>query len=550
MKSIFRVLLVFLALSAVSCSSRHSAPEHDVYEVKVNTFLNIRAQPSTSGEIVGRVENGDRVQIAEIVNGWGALWHGDGIVGYVSADYLEFREKGAVEASVNVSDGVPLSDDENEYVSAPVTSPVVAANVSFHDEEGLISPYERELISRELGKSTEFDFVIVTTPTVARGEIFDYAPEMLDRLCDEADRGMSWWQSFKSWFANDAPSDRIVLISYIREYGLLQAESGNVALKYIKSSEPETYFALQERARTVRPGVSIADMGRLVVRAGTEYADRSWFVRVQMRSGSIFDYLCDEIIVQNILPRDSFWHTWVFGWIFAVPFAIANFFFVVCGSYMATMILFMLLYVGLRVWTMRVTFTRPMGAVEKYTYKFVGLLLWLSITSLIVYMIPTMDNIVVMEQYGYAPQTISCAIRQYGEDALGKGWLTVVMFVAGAVLVGGFNKDYFVAATMPSMRQRKLFDTQKIAISGMLIATQSSLDFADLESDPKPYMTLFLDKFADTAGKVLGTAIPLSFVFSGSWLVYAAMYMWAKILPDLVESGAACFKLKRAGLYA
>lgn len=425
-RALHLVILLFLAV-ACSCSHRET-PDHDVYEVQVNTFLNLRAEPSIRAAVVGRVENGEFIQVGDVTDGWAAVCGPGGVIGYVSADYIVLRQQGRRPAPEPVAepDPVPALEETEQAsgVSVPAEqSAAPAANVEFRDPQGLIGAYERELISRELGASPDFRFVVVTAPTVASGKIFDHASDILDELSDEADSELSWWQSVKSWFANDAPSDSIVLLSYIADSRLLQAESNNVALKYIRFSEPETYFALQDRARNSNPGSAILDLGRLIVRAGDEYASRNWFVRTQVRSGSIFDYLCDEIIVQNILPNDSFWHKWVFGWIFAVPFALANFIFVFTGSCVGAMALLIVVYLILTYGMSRVLASGRLSRSKLctlYAFKFFRLFSWLSVTSLLVYTLPSMETITVMELHGYAPAVIDCASDLFLQDAVGK----------------------------------------------------------------------------------------------------------------------------------
>ena len=556
MKPVIRPLsLLFVIFLVMACScSRREAPEHDVYEVRVNTFLNLRAEPSVGAAIVGRVENGEHIQVGDVSDGWASVCGSDGILGYVSADYIVLRQQGRKAAPEPHADPVPGAVEPLPAANQAQTSATPAANVDFRDPEGLIGAYEREMISRELGASPDFRFVVVTTPTVDPDRIFDHASGILDELSDEADADLSWWQTVKAWFGNDAPSDSIVLLSYISDCRLLQAESNNVALKYIRFSEPETYFALQDRARSSNAGSSILDLGRLIVRAGQEYASRNWFVRTQVRSGSIFDYLCDEIIVQNILPNDSFWHKWIFGWIFAVPFALANFFFVFTGSCVGAMSLLIVVYLLLTYWMSRVLASAGGPTRRKlytlYAIKFLRLFSWLAVTSLLVYTLPSMETIAVMELHGYAPVIIDSASDLFLQDAIGKNWLTVVLFVAGGAVAGGFDVDYFMYSTLSSDRQRRIFNNTKEQLSSKLISTQAGKTVSDLEDDPEPFSTLFAETFGDSLGKSLGVALPLSFVFSGSLLLFAIMYLWAQDLSKAVQSGVIYSQFRRAGLYA
>lgn len=83
MNCFLRVCL-FALLSVVSWSNGFAAEE---YIVNVETVLNVRAAPNSSGEIVGSVKSGSGVVVVEIADGWAKIEYNQGY-GYVSSKFL------------------------------------------------------------------------------------------------------------------------------------------------------------------------------------------------------------------------------------------------------------------------------------------------------------------------------------------------------------------------------------------------------------------------------------------------------------------------------
>ena len=53
--------------------------------------LNVRKEPNTSCDIIGKLAKGTEVEVSSINKGWGTLSF-NGQTGYVSADYLKLKE--------------------------------------------------------------------------------------------------------------------------------------------------------------------------------------------------------------------------------------------------------------------------------------------------------------------------------------------------------------------------------------------------------------------------------------------------------------------------
>lgn len=96
-----------------------------LYNGKVDaTKLNVRSEPSTSGDVVGQVVNGDEViVVGNAVDGWYSVQSKDGtIVGYCSADYIKIT--GKIITTVLLPNENPPSDD-------PVVPPVEPPEENF-----------------------------------------------------------------------------------------------------------------------------------------------------------------------------------------------------------------------------------------------------------------------------------------------------------------------------------------------------------------------------------------------------------------------------------
>lgn len=53
--------------------------------------LNVRKEPNTSCEIIGKLAKGTEVEVSNVENGWGTISF-NGQTAYVSADYIKLKE--------------------------------------------------------------------------------------------------------------------------------------------------------------------------------------------------------------------------------------------------------------------------------------------------------------------------------------------------------------------------------------------------------------------------------------------------------------------------
>lgn len=559
------IALVIILLASCGTNKKTEEVSYDVYEVKVKTVLNVRAAPTSKSEIIGYVKNGSYIPVVSISDGWAKIEDGNGHCGYVAADYLTLVQKmksenveeeniarespsasssGSKEApSGKVADGrknkpedSSINKDENKASER---------NVSFIGDASILTAGQKAEIEGILHNCDEYLFIINTVDNVATGDLFDYAPDLLKELSKNMDSGMSWWKRFKSYFSGDAPSSNVVLLSYVKSAKLLQAECNGNSLKYLRMERPDTYFSIQADARKNLPA-AISKLGTEISKAGKEYESRSWYIRGQINSGNILNNICDEVIVQNILPKNSFWHKWVFGWIFAIPFAIANFFFALTNSYMMTIVLFMIIIVSLQYFIVNKLFSSKDSdkaiALPVMLAKF---LIWLCMISLLVYMIPDMTNISVMEASGYSRSVIKSAIEDYFTSHITKNWFLILIFILGTAITTGVDKDLVLFATLPSDKQCALL----IQYRKNLEQSIQDFDYSKYQQLDTPFESLAAEKFGSELGKILATTLPLSFVFSGTLLLYASVFLWTKAFNKIAYIVKGIFTYKERGLY-
>lgn len=91
----------------------------------------------------------------------------------------------------------------------------------------------------------------------------------------------------------------------------------------------------------------------------------------------------------------------------------------------------------------------------------------------------------------------------------------------------GINTDHFISATLPSRTQKFLLDKQKDDLINEFQAKGSTFDYEAWAKMEFPYRELVISEFFGNLVKILLTVLPLSFVFNGSLLLYASIFLWS-----------------------
>lgn len=568
MKQFFYFSLIFLLLLLSSCAfDKDAVLEYDLYKVDVNTYLNVRETPNKRGKIVGTINDGAIINVAEIKEGWAAVIYDGKQVGYVSSEYLTFYKARTIgnqptdemsdedldvvcESESTQSDHVPHNKESSQLAASSIDDERIDS-VRFVGDDFILSENERQTIRQRLSLLHGYIFVINTVENVETGELFDYAPDLLENLTKEMDSEVSWWKRFKSWFGSEIPSSNLVLLSYIKDDkdgGLLQAECNGSSLKYVKMKEPHKYFDCQTEA-AANPVYGIISMGELIANGGDEYNDRNWFIRKQIDAGDILENICDGLIVENILPCNSFWHKWVFGWVFAWPLAVANWLLTILGSYLTTLFVFMLIIVSMQYYVVNQIYKGAKGFKgTAFLIMLMKIFMWLCMLSLIVYMFPDLTKIFVMKEAGYSSGICRMALNQFSSMSMPSNWFLIVVFIVGTIVCVGIKEGFIVDSTLSSSKQKSLYLQNEKNIEEWMQACGVDYNKDALKNDETPYLTLSYEYFGSKVGATVPVLI-ISFIFSGALLLYASLFLWTKALQKIVGVLVGILAYKKGTLY-
>ena len=178
-----------------------------------------------------------------------------------------------------------------------------------------------------------------------------------------------------------------------------------------------------------------------------------------------------------------------------------------------------------------------------------NIFLWLSMLSLLIYMMPDMSVVSVMGRSGYPQKVVSVAISEFYSAAITKDWLLILLFLLSTAIVIGINTDHFISATLPSKVQKFLLDKQKDALKNEFEAKGSTFDYESWAKMEFPYRELVISEFFGNLVKILLTVLPLSFVFNGSLLLYASIFLWTISLKKAIKIGININGLRKQGAY-
>lgn len=572
--SLYRFLfctLLYIALAGCGTSDdKTPVYDYDVYEVQVRSNLLAREAPSKRSPRVGRFPNGTRLPIYEIENGWGRTEY-QGRPCYVSADYIVLVQKlkvdsmsmldtpdetkNVADASTNIpnventpakeNDAVAQSvlEEENTTLAPPPTTRLVIID-SLH----VLTPDEKTSIAQAI-VGTDMTWYVMTVPSIPRGQIFDYTEDHLEVLAAPDHNKKGFW---KRLFTN--ATEKSVLICYDAADKMLTIESGNYACKYMSLSRPNDLFVRQAGVRYgYSPGTAIHKLVTLFVESYKKFQDSNFLVVSGVCTGSFFDYICGETIVENILPRDSFWHKWVLGLIFAYPFALSNVLFNATGSLCFVLILFVLLYgiwtYGYYILTIKKIQTQKKiyNMLTKASY-IIQIFMYLTLISFAVYMFPKMENIVVMENYGYSQMTVSNIYNLYTYGTIVSGWFLYGLFLIVALVKFCVKADYAVIMLYPSDAQRRIYKKNRSNVEMWLMTCEIDIDVETLDKDDYPFVTLTMVVFLNGFIKHLLPAISAIMIFNNCLLVYATVFMMSFVVSKTVVITSSVREGRRLGM--
>lgn len=571
MKISAKLLIIFsIVLSSMiqSCRSEETR-QYDVYRVDVNTFLNVRTSPSKNAKVIERLDNGTMVEVIEIQDGWAKLKINGDQPAFVASEYLSLVKKhtGVTDASLtSETSETPLTSDIQDTIesisSDTITAPQSALkteitftdsiNVYFMGDTTMLSSLERSLIYDRLAKTPEYIFIINTVPHIATDAIFDYAQDLLNKLTDDMDKPEGVRKNMKSWYGGEIPSSRIILLSYIKDCALLQAEGNGNALRNLKTTHLQKYLQLQLEANE-EPALAISSMGAAVVQAGKAYDTQTWLMKSQTQSSYIWDCIGAPCISHDLLPHDTILYKWVLSWLLALPVKLINFVVQLVGSVPLALLILVLVNVLLY-------FSTIVGNHRDSDYEegclaqlaHIGnIFMWCSIACMVLYLVPDMSNLVVMEQSGYPTRLLSIAKAEYLTGAPSKNITILLIALVGILLAAGIQPLYALNATLSDLRQQTLWENQKLRV--MSSVKKSVLKHSDLDTilqSKKPFTNLFIRYFINVG--IIRTFYiwtPLAFVCSGTALLYVVVVAWTLAAKKLLTVAVGALSYYRDKMY-
>ncbi|MDE7396888.1 MAG: SH3 domain-containing protein, partial [Muribaculum sp.] len=296
-------LIAIIFLSATSCSSSDKTPDSSdteelLYIADVKTQLNVREKPSAQSQILGYYLPGDTVHVVGIEGNWATAVSRYGEIGYVITDHLKplYSMPSTAEAPVNIT--------------APKHLFAVIDSVGALTEAEKI---ELSALTAILGRPV----IVFATDTVPVDQIIAQPKNVHKALRDS---------EYKSIL------DSTAIFCWTTSSKLLQYTDETKATEYMMLTYPEKYFDTQLLANTDGVVSGTTEMSKLIANCQKEFQGFNWFVRNNISKQNFVDTVCDGFIADNILPNDTFWHNWIFRWLFKFPFIFASFILSLFGS--------------------------------------------------------------------------------------------------------------------------------------------------------------------------------------------------------------------------
>ena len=563
---IFAFIITIVSLSGCFGHSSHESKEkYDLYTVNVRSTLNMRAEPNPRARLLTRLGNGDTIKVLSYSPDWSYI-KTDRYYGYVSSKYINPVT-------------TPIDNEPQESIPSTTTSTASLSNdtipasdypkagiLDICDNAGILSIADVDAIKSKLEKN-KLNITVVTIDSVAPLKIFSIADDINDEITKQINNNDSrgWfkrkWDDLVDFLYNEPyKGSRLrtpehYTFVYISSLKLLTSAGSGPTIKLMRQRNMENYYSAQLLARTSATD-GIIRMIDEFNDAKQQYSKWQWWKRGQASTASIFDYVADEILVQNILPNDSFLHKYVIGWIFAIPFKLAYLTVDLCGSFTLALILLGLIYISISYFTYRFrinALASSDNALLKYgidkLLRFIIFVFWLVIICMIIYMIPDMCNIADMEVNGYSATCIHTFTEHYQFEPISRSWLLITMFIIGVGLKAGIQHDLILLSSLSPEKQRQLYRTQRNESAFIFYTSSLGASSDKLEKSDEPYSTLLHEYGSNKTGEAIGLSIAAAGILNSNFLLFATIYMWIEVASKVVKLIFGFIDYKRAGVY-
>lgn len=521
MKRIVKITMMMLLVVVASCSVKHNSgsqlppePEGEKYVVTTSQ-LNVRATASKKGAKVGVFFKGDTIYVLDKHRKWYAVTdRAQSIAGFVSKKFVK-----KVEEPVTAPDEV-AGDKQVSDIGEAVAGVLPGSNIAFEDADNLITPEMREqLVAAAAGQPLYY--IIVAEDKVPVNKITDFASDYYSR--------------YKKSTAYKAHKDSMAVVCLLGEHRLIQVDGGASALKYMRTLRSADYWNMQQLGLNGNLAAGMTGVMTLLADCQRAYDSLGWWKRWNCFSSNMLDEACDSFIADNILPRDGFWHKYVFGWLMAIPFRLARHIHAITDSVVWDItllgLLIVLINIGVELYAWSVLrrgkgLTNGLAAVGLIK-KLLVFVSWLTLSSLAIYMTIDATKVVLMEAVGYPEPDIMGLANQLSRPALEKNWIMVTAYLAIATFVAAFNPEWAFKAGLPAGAQRSIYASERDAIRNNIIVSNNEVNIEkrmrELDEAQKPYGILATSG-GSGAGNVIGLGIPMMFVINGTLLLYLLLF--------------------------
>jgi hypothetical protein len=290
--------------------------------VNVNTSLNVRANASKNGEIIGVLYNEDIVQVYDITDdGWAKIYCGGYTWGYVSTQYLTLVE--AIKSSRNTTTE-EVENEQEKQDDTPQTNSVL-----FMQECNCLSTQDMQAIESSTN-IPKYYTVVNIVDSIDRASVNQYADKYLDYLEDYL-KDNKYIEKGTS----------IISITYIKRYGLIEYRTSSKISTYLQNEKPNKLFDIQNRVRNGQTSLQsgIIEYIDIIGDAVNEYSKKGWWSRFWYGKFCIPDYIADVFFLSGALPSESCWYVNVWHFISKYPFKFAIWCVDLCNSILGGIIL-------------------------------------------------------------------------------------------------------------------------------------------------------------------------------------------------------------------
>lgn len=494
----FILLLSLLSGLFYSCSYTPRVQEHDIYEVKVKSSLNVREAPKSNARVIYRLQNGQKVEVMGIENNWAKIKMNHEY-GYVSADYLVPYK---LLPKVEEPEDIAMSD-----------STKTGGNTITKD--GIV-------------------FNFVTRKSVAKEKVFQIARECHDSVIHSQRPAKNIFENIGE-FITGAPENYTLV--YVENCRLLTVAGSGKALTILKNRLGEDFYGPQVIALN-NPAEGMYSMMNNIIAAQQYYNSQSWPVKWQIKFSSYFTAI-SEFIVENILPNDTFWYKGIASWLFFVPLRIAIFFTNLCHSIIGGFILVGLCYL-LWVWFVsRDSIRKRLSKKpDRILFSVAGLLLlaifFMTMVSFLIYLMPDYANVADMKLNGFSERDLAMLTKSYNEYDLSRSWGTIAVAITGWVLSIVIKGDLSIFNFLPGEEQQNILH-QFPAEAWIAKYKLTPEIFQNISSENRPLSTLY---FIIVLGRLRQTFVPLIisiFITDSYFLLYGTIFIWVIVLIRIIQ---------------